>query len=85
MVFRHHIPLGLYPFVALTGTVLVSFSLYFNGERHGGPAGGDEMYFLWIVLWAAFHLRRRALALQVSRSSSPTASRCTPSIRAAAR
>ncbi len=65
MVFRNRIPLGLYPFVALTGTVLVSFSLYFNGERHGGPAGGDEMYFLWIVLWAAFHLRRRALALQV--------------------
>ena len=45
-----------YPFVALTGTVLVSFSLFFNGERHGGPAGGDEMYFLWIVLWAAFNL-----------------------------
>ena len=65
MLVRHRIPIGLYPFVALTGTVLVSLSLYFNGERHGGPAGGDEMYFLWIVLWAAFHLRRRALAVQV--------------------
>jgi diguanylate cyclase (GGDEF)-like protein len=62
---RNRIPAGAYPFVALTGTILVSFSLYFNGERHGGPAGGDEMYFLWIVLWAAVHLRRRALALQV--------------------
>ena len=50
----------------LTGTILVSCSLYFNGERHGGPAGGDEMYFLWIVLWAAYHLRRRALAVQLA-------------------
>lgn len=62
---RNRIPLAAYPLVALTGTVLVSLSLYFNGERHGGPAGGDEMYYLWIVLWAAFYLRRHALALQV--------------------
>ena len=61
MLGRNRIPLACSPLIALTGTVLVSFSLYFNGERHGGPAGGDEMYFLWIVLWAAFHLRRRAL------------------------
>jgi diguanylate cyclase (GGDEF)-like protein len=65
MLGHRRIPAGAYPFVALTGTILVSFSLFFNGERHGGPAGGDEMYFLWIVLWAAFNLRRRALALQV--------------------
>ena len=62
---RNSIPLAVYPFVALTGTALVSLSLLFNGERHGGPAGGDEMYFLWIVLWAAFHFPRRVLALQV--------------------
>jgi diguanylate cyclase (GGDEF)-like protein len=61
----NRIPPGAYPLVSLTGTVLVSLSLYFNGERHGGPAGGDEMYYLWIVLWAAFYLPRRALALQV--------------------
>jgi diguanylate cyclase (GGDEF)-like protein len=62
---RTRIPFVFYPFVAAAGTTLVSLSLFFNGERHGGPAGGDEMYFLWIVLWAAFYLRRRALALQV--------------------
>ena len=65
MLGRDRLPLSVYPFVALAGTILVSFSLFFNGERHGGPAGGDEMYYLWIVLWTAFHLRRRALALQV--------------------
>ena len=65
MLGRDRIPLRVYPFVALIGTMLVSLSLFCNGERHGGPAGGDEMYFLWIVLWAAYHLQRRALALQV--------------------
>ncbi len=65
MLAHRRVPVAAYPLIALTGTVLVSFSLFFNGERHGGPAGGDEMYFLWIVLWAAFNLPRRALALQV--------------------
>jgi diguanylate cyclase (GGDEF)-like protein len=62
---RNRIRFAVYPLVAAAGSTLVSLSLFFNGERHGGPAGGDEMYFLWIVLWAAFYLRRRALALQV--------------------
>jgi diguanylate cyclase (GGDEF)-like protein len=48
------------------GTVLVSFGLLFNGERHGGAAGGDEMYYLWVTLYAAYYLRRLATALQVA-------------------
>ena len=48
------------------GTVLVSFAIVFNGERHGGPAGGDEMYYVWVVLWSAYHLRRAATAVQVA-------------------
>ena len=63
---RDRIPVGAYPAVAAAGAVLVSLGLLFNGERHGGPPGGDEMYYLWIVLWAADYLSRRALALQVA-------------------
>jgi diguanylate cyclase (GGDEF)-like protein len=48
------------------GTVLVSFGLLFNGERHGGAAGGDEMYYLWVVLYAAYYLRRAATAFHVA-------------------
>ena len=65
VVGRERIPAGAYPLIASIGTVLVSLGLLFNGERHGGPAGGDEMYYLWIVMWAAYHLGRKALALQV--------------------
>jgi diguanylate cyclase (GGDEF)-like protein len=48
------------------GTVLVSFGLLFNGERHGGAAGGDEMYYLWVTLFAAYYLGRLGTALQVA-------------------
>jgi diguanylate cyclase (GGDEF)-like protein len=44
------------------GTACVSFGLLFNGERHGGAAGGDEMYYLWVTLFAAYYLGRWATA-----------------------
>src|SRR5688572_2540295 len=44
------------------GTIIVSFGLLFNGERHGGAAGGDEMYYLWVTLYAAYYLGRWATA-----------------------
>jgi len=48
------------------GTVMVSFGLLFNGERAGGDAGGDEMYYLWVVLFAAYYFGRAATAIQVA-------------------
>jgi diguanylate cyclase (GGDEF)-like protein len=62
---RERVPLSLYPFVAVIGTLTVSLGLFFNGERHGGPVGSDEMFYLWVVLWAAYYFRRRVLAVQV--------------------
>jgi diguanylate cyclase (GGDEF)-like protein len=54
-----------YPLLAFLGTLLVSLSFYCNGERHGGPAGGDESYYVMIAFWSAYHLSRRALAAQI--------------------
>jgi diguanylate cyclase (GGDEF)-like protein len=51
--------------VAAVGTVLVSLALLFNGERNGGPAGGDEMYYLWVVLYVAYFLGPLATAVEV--------------------
>jgi diguanylate cyclase (GGDEF)-like protein len=48
------------------GTAFVSFALLFNGERDGGAAGGDEMYYLWVVLFSAYFLGRAATAAQVA-------------------
>jgi diguanylate cyclase (GGDEF)-like protein len=50
----------------VAGTVLVSFGLLFNGERNGGAAGGDEMYYLWVTLYAAYYLGRVGTAVQVA-------------------
>ncbi len=49
-----------------SGTVLIALSLVFNGERDGGAAGGDEVYYLWIALFSAYYFSRRALALQTA-------------------
>ena len=50
---------------AAAGTAIVSFGLLFNGERNGGAAGGDEMYYLWVTLYAAYYLGRWGTAGQL--------------------
>jgi diguanylate cyclase (GGDEF)-like protein len=59
-------PHSLYNLVVALGTVVVSLALLFNGERFGGAAGGDEMYYLWVVIFAAYFLGRLETAAQVS-------------------
>jgi diguanylate cyclase (GGDEF)-like protein len=44
----------------------VSLALLFNGERNGGPAGGDEMYYLWVALYSAYFLGRLATAAHLA-------------------
>jgi diguanylate cyclase (GGDEF)-like protein len=63
---RDRLPACAYPLMPAAGTLLVSLALLFNGERDGGPAGGDEMYYLWVVLYSAYFLDRTAAAAQVA-------------------
>jgi len=60
------LPRWAFQLVALAGTVFVSLALLFNGERSGGPAGGDEMYYLWVVLYAAYFFGPIATATQAA-------------------
>ena len=81
LLAREHVPPAAYPAIATAGTVLVSLGLLFNGERHGGPSGGDEMYYLWIVLWAAYYLAAGRWPSRWCSCSAPTPrcwSRSTP-------
>lgn len=59
------LPDAAYSVVLALGTVLISLAAYSNGERSGGPAGYDELYYLWVVFYAAYYMPRRSLALQV--------------------
>jgi len=54
-----------YSVVLGLGTVLISLAAVSNGERSGGPAGYDELYYLWVVFYAAYYFPRRTLVLQV--------------------
>lgn len=64
-VARERVPRAAYPGIAVLGSGLVALSLFCNGQRHGGPVGSDEMFYLWVTLWAAYYFTRRALAFQV--------------------
>jgi hypothetical protein len=54
VVVRDRLPDGAYPLVMALGTIMVSVGLVSNGERSGGPAGYDELYYLWVVFYAAY-------------------------------
>jgi diguanylate cyclase (GGDEF)-like protein len=50
------------PFIFMVGGVIVvSGSLYFNGERLDGPATLTEIYYMWPALYAGYFLGRRGI------------------------
>ena len=65
LVGGERVPDWAYQIAFAWATVLISSALLFNGERAGGSAGGDELYYLWVVLYAAYYFGRRAVAAQV--------------------
>ena len=65
-VAGRRLPFWAYHLIVACGTVLVSLALLFNGERDGGAAGGDEVYYLWVVIYAAHYMGRAATAVQVA-------------------
>lgn len=48
------------------GTVLISAGIYINGERFGGPAALNEVYYVWPVVFAAYYFPGRALAAELA-------------------
>lgn len=51
--------------VMVACTVLVSLSLYFNGERLGGPPADNEVLYLWIALYAGYFFTRAQMIAQL--------------------
>jgi Diguanylate cyclase, GGDEF domain len=60
------LPDWVFQAACLAGTLLASLGLWSNGERHGGAAGGDEIYYAWVVLYVAYFMGRRATALHAA-------------------
>ena len=77
---RDRLALWAFELAVAVGTILISLSLVFNGERDGGAAGGDEVYYLWIALYSAHYFSRRvAGACRPPSSRRRYAERCTSS------
>ena len=49
------------PLFVVGGILVVSATLYFNGEHDGGPATLSEFYYVWPALYAGYFFGRNAL------------------------
>jgi diguanylate cyclase (GGDEF)-like protein len=60
------LPARSYEWLMLLGSVTVTLSLYFNGERHGAPSAGNQVLYLWIALYCGYFFSRAAMILQLA-------------------
>jgi diguanylate cyclase (GGDEF)-like protein/PAS domain S-box-containing protein len=61
---RRRLPAAAYHVVSAFGITLVSFGIYYSGGDSGGPVG-NELLFLWPILYAGYFFGRRGMALQL--------------------
>ncbi len=50
----------------VVASVTVTLSIYFNGERLGGPSPGNQVLYLWIALYSGYFFSRVAMVAQLS-------------------
>ncbi len=59
------LPAWSYQAVMLLGTVIISLTLYFNGERHGGPSADNEVLYIWVALYSGYFFTRLQMTAQL--------------------
>jgi diguanylate cyclase (GGDEF)-like protein len=59
------VPESAYRWVMLLGSLIVTLSLYLNGERRGGPSAGNQVLYVWIALYSGYFFSRAATAVQL--------------------
>src|SRR6478672_6795005 len=52
--YSSRLPVRAYPWVMLVASLLVTVSLYFNGERHGAASAGNQVLYVWIALYSGY-------------------------------
>jgi diguanylate cyclase (GGDEF)-like protein len=48
------------------GTAMITFGVYVNGERDGGAAAVNEIYYVWPVVFTAYYFSVRLLVVEIS-------------------
>ena len=66
LAFGERIPTRGYEGLMLLGSLTVTLSLFFNGERHGAPSAGNQVLYVWIALFSGYFFSRRAIVLQLA-------------------
>jgi diguanylate cyclase (GGDEF)-like protein len=59
------LPPWSFPAVMLLGSVIITLSLYFNGERLGGHSAGNQVLYVWIALYSGYFFTFAVIALQL--------------------
>lgn len=62
---HEHLPAWVYQGVMALGTVIISLTIYFNGERLGGPAADNEVLYMWIALYSGYFFTRAQMIVQL--------------------
>jgi diguanylate cyclase (GGDEF)-like protein len=63
---HERLPAWVYQGVMVLGTLTISLTLYFNGERHGGPAADNEVLYVWVALYSGYFFTRAQLTAQLA-------------------
>ncbi|MEA2449611.1 MAG: hypothetical protein QOG63_1543 [Thermoleophilaceae bacterium] len=59
---KHFIP----AFVVVVGIIIVSICVVLNGERNGGPAALNELFYIWPALYVGYFFNRVSLILSMA-------------------
>ena len=49
----------------LLASLTVTLSLYFSGERHGGPSAGNQVLYVWIALYSGYFFSMVVITAQL--------------------
>ena len=49
----------------LLASLTVTLSLYFSGERHGGPSAGNQVLYVWIALYSGYFFSMVGITAQL--------------------
>jgi diguanylate cyclase (GGDEF)-like protein len=64
--WRDRLPTWSFQGLMVLATVIISLSLYFNGERLGGPGADNELLYLWVALYSGYFFTRIQMIAQLA-------------------
>jgi diguanylate cyclase (GGDEF)-like protein len=65
-VLRDRLPPSAYHLVSAFGIALVALGIHYSGTPESGAAVGNQLLFLWPILFAGYFFDRRGTALQLA-------------------